>query len=79
MLVKDSKFMQCKNMVRHCQLCIVFWPNLTIASLNIPNCLSHGRLTFLKRCYWCVGQESEEARDDEAPYIFLYKPEQKHG
>ena len=28
-----------------------------IAILELPNCLSYGWLTFLKRWYWLVGQE----------------------
>ena len=35
-----------KNMVLYRHVCIVFWPNLPIEIL-----------TFLKRCYWFVGQE----------------------
>ena len=32
-------------------------PNLPITTLELPNCFSHERLTFLKRCYWLVRQE----------------------
>ena len=32
-------------------------PNPPIAILELPNCLSHEWLTFLKRCYWLVRQE----------------------
>ena len=38
-------------------MCIVFLPNPPIAILELPNCLSHEWLTFLKRCYWLVRQE----------------------
>ena len=27
------------------------------SSIKLPNCLFYGWLTFLKRCYWSVGQE----------------------
>ena len=47
----------CKDMDLHRHVCIVFWPNPPIAILELPNCLSYGRLTFLKRYYWLVGQE----------------------
>ena len=36
---------------------LVFLPNPPIAILELPNCLSHEWLTFLKRCYWLVRQE----------------------
>ena len=35
----------------------MFLPNLPIAILELPNCLSHRWLTFPKRCYWFVGQQ----------------------
>ena len=47
----------CKNIVFHCHVCIVLWPSPPIAILKLTNCLSHGWLTFLKRCYWFVRQE----------------------
>ena len=46
-----------QSMGLHRHVCIVFWPNRPIAILELPNCLSYGWLTFLKRCYWLVGQE----------------------
>ena len=33
----------------------MFWPNLPI--LELPSCLSHEWLTFLKRYYWLARQE----------------------
>ena len=47
----------CENKVLHRHVCIVFLPNPPIAILELPNCFSHERLTFLKRCYWLVRQE----------------------
>ena len=35
----------------------VFLLNSPIAIPELPNCLSHEWLTFLKRCYWLVRQE----------------------
>ena len=36
---------------------VVFYLNPPTAILKLPNFLSHEWLTFLKRCYWFVGQE----------------------
>ena len=47
----------CENKVLHRHVCIVFLLNPPIAILELPNCLSHEWLTFLKRCYWLVSQE----------------------
>ena len=44
-------------MVLHRHVCIVFLLNPPIAILELANCLNRERLTFLKRCYWLVGQE----------------------
>ena len=41
----------CKNKVLHRHVCIAFLPNPPIVILELPNCLSHEWLTFLKRCY----------------------------
>ena len=46
-----------ENKVPHRHVCIVFLLNNLIAILELPNCLSHEWLTFLKRCYWLVRQE----------------------
>ena len=46
-----------ENKVLHCHVCIVLLPNPPIAIVQLPNCLSHECLTFLKRCYWLVRQE----------------------
>ena len=35
----------------------MFLPNPPLAILELPNCLSHEWLTFLKRCYWLVRQK----------------------
>ena len=43
--------------IRHRHVCIVFLPNPPIEILELPNCLSHEWLTFLKRCYWLVRKE----------------------
>ena len=45
------------SMGLHRHVCIVFLPNPSIAILELPNCLSYGWVTYLKRCYWLVGQE----------------------
>ena len=47
----------CESKVLHRHVCIVFLPNLPIAILELPICLSYGWLTFLKRCYLLVRQE----------------------
>ena len=54
----------CENKVLHRHVCIVFLPNPPIAILELPNCLSHEWLTFLKRCYFvaegphfCINQK----------------------
>ena len=47
----------CKYKVLHRHVCIVFLPNPPIVILELPNCLSHVSLTFLKRCYWLVRQQ----------------------
>ena len=47
----------CEDKVLHRHVCFVFLPNPPIAILELPNCLSHESLTFLKRCYWFLGQE----------------------
>ena len=41
-------------------MCIVFLPNPPIAILEIPKCLSHEWLIFLKR-YWLVTQKHDKA------------------
>ena len=41
----------CENKVLHRHVCIVFLPNSSITNIELPNCLSHEWLTFLKRCY----------------------------
>ena len=47
----------CKDTGLHRHVHIVFWPNPPITILELPNYLSYGWLTFLKRCYWLIGQE----------------------
>ena len=47
----------CKDKVLHRHVCIALLPNPPIVILELPNCLSHEWLTFLKRCYWLVRQE----------------------
>ena len=47
----------CKNKVHHRHVRFVFLPNPPIAILELPNCLRHEWLTFLKRCYWLVRPE----------------------
>ena len=47
----------CEYKVLHRHVCIVFLPIPPIAILELPNCLNHEWLTFLKRCYWLVRQE----------------------
>jgi hypothetical protein len=42
---------------RHVHVCIVFLPNPPIAISNLPYCSSHGKVTFLKHCFWLVGQK----------------------
>ena len=46
-----------ENKVLHRHVCIVFLPNPPTAILELPNCLSHEWLTFLKRWFWLVRQE----------------------
>jgi hypothetical protein len=45
------------NKVLHRHVCIVFLPNPPRAISNLPYCSSHGWVTFLKHCYWLVGQK----------------------
>ena len=47
----------CENTVVHLDVSFVFLRNPPIAILELPNCLSHEWLTFLKCCYWLVRQE----------------------
>ena len=35
-------------------------PNPALAILELPNCLSHEWLAFLKRCYWLVRHEYDK-------------------
>ena len=56
-------------MILHRHVCIVFLPNPPVAMLELPNCLSHEWLTFLK--YWLVRQEYNRARDDEGPHFCI--------
>ena len=46
-----------ENKVLRRHVCIVFLPNPPTAILELPNCLSHEWLTFLKRWFWLVRQE----------------------
>ena len=57
----------CKSKVLHRHVYIVFLPNLPIAILELPNCLSHEWLTFLKRCYWLVRQEHNKHVTTKVP------------
>ena len=41
----------------HRHVCIVIFPNPPMGILELPSCLSHEWLTFLKRCHWLVRQE----------------------
>ena len=38
----------------------MFLPNPPLAILELPNCLGHEWLTFLKRCYWLFRQKYNE-------------------
>ena len=60
-------------MVLHRHVCIVFLLNPPIAILELANCLNRERLTFLKRCYWLVGQEYNKhvPRDDEGSHFCI--------
>ena len=61
-----------KHKVLHRHVCIVFLPSSPIAILELPNCLSHEWLTFLKLYYWLVRQEyNKHARDDKGPYFCI--------
>ena len=41
------------------------------SAILIRNCLSHGWLTFLKRCYWFFWERIQQERDDEKPYFCI--------
>ena len=67
----------CKDKVLHLHVCIVFLPSSPITIPEIPNCLSHKWLTFLKRCHWLVRQEYNKHVTIKG-LISAQKPEQKH-
>ena len=55
-LIGENAFVMaiCENKVLHRHVCIVFLPNPPIAIAELPNCLSHECLTFLKPLIDCV-------------------------
>ena len=55
-------------------MCIVFLPNPAMAIRELPNCLNHEWLTFLKRCYWLVRQEYNKHATMKVLIVIIESP-----